>query len=174
MLKDFIPPYDATVIEIIKNADGIIIGKIIWTNLPWVPTLKLHILATQKNPLDLERTPGGSSGGSAAGVAAYEIPPLSLASDTGGSIRQPAAFCGLVGIKPTYGLVSRYGLVSFGNSLDQIGVIGRNVEDTALLLDTIIGYDKKRFYFHEGKRKSIGRIKCQYSRTKNSHSKGTF
>ncbi len=67
MLKDFIPPYDATVIEIIKNADGIIIGKIIWTNLPWVPTLKLHILATQKNPLDLERTPGGSSGGSAAG-----------------------------------------------------------------------------------------------------------
>ena len=124
MLKNFIPPYDATVIEKIKNADGIIIGK------------------NNMDEFAMGSSAGGSSGGSAAGVAAYELP-LALGSDTGGSIRQPASFCGVVGIRPTYGLVSRYGLVAFANSLDQIGVIGRNVADTTLLLETIIGYDKK-------------------------------
>ena len=142
MLENFIPPDDATVIEKIRSEDGKIIGKNNMDEFAMGSSTETSYFGSCKNPLDLERIPGGSSGGSAAGLAAYEMA-LALGSDTGGSIRQPASYCGLVGIRPTYGLVSRYGLVSMANSMDQIGVLARNVEDTVLLLETIMGQDKK-------------------------------
>lgn len=141
ILKGYVPPFNATVVDLLHEAGGVVLGKTNMDEFAMGASTETSAYKVTRNPWDITRAPGGSSGGSAAAVTA-ELAPIAIGSDTGGSIRQPAALCGIVGFKPTYGRCSRYGLVAFGSSLDQIGPLSHTVEDAALLAEAITGYDK--------------------------------